>query len=151
MVDTVGGATGGGGVGGATDGGGGSQGLGSMSTTDITKMSDSDFSKAASSSNIKELSSALSTPNLSDEKSAIALKALQEKLDSMPASTPKPEEGDFGDDTPEEKLKKLLKKLSDKLSHGEKLTAEDKQDLSQAVKAVADSQSSQGASASATK
>ena len=146
---TVGGATGG------TDtssyhGGGtntdvsGSQGLGGgMSASDINSMSATQFSNGLENSKAKDLVDVVGNPNVSKDKAQAALDKLEKMI---PPPKPNPSDGDFGEDTPEEKLKKLIAKLKDKLSHGGTITAEDKKDLQDAVKAVADSQSSQGAS-----
>lgn len=131
-----------------SSGGGGvsdSGGFSGKSASDINSMSDSQFSNCAAHSSLNELANVALNPSVSKDKQMAALSALEA---AIPPPKPDPNNNSIGgdDEAPEDKLKKLLAKLKEKLANGGSMSSQDTKDLQEAVKAVADSQSTQGAS-----
>ena len=116
----------------------GDHGFGGMSADAINSMNPTQFANGIQHAPKDELRHVAFDKDVSKDKAIAALDALESMI---PPSKTNPADGDFGDDTPEEKLKKLIHKLKDKLASGVSLNAEDKKDLHEANTAVADSKS----------
>ena len=118
----------------------GDHGFGKMSAATINSMSGPEFANGLKHASRKELLGVAFGADVAKDKAIAALDAYASKI---PASKSQPDDGDFGDDTPEEKMKKLIAKLKDKLVHGGSLDAHDMKELHQANHDVVASQLTQ--------
>jgi hypothetical protein len=107
-------------------------------------MSQSQFANGVQHASKKELVGVAFGADVSKDKAIAALEALES---TIPPETMNSTDGDFGDETPGEIMKKLIAKLKDKLAQGGSLAAEDRKDMHEAAQGISASLSKQAASA----
>ena len=119
-------------------------GTSGIAVDSINNMSPASFENKLDHMSAAGIVHILNTPGVSDDKKNQALLALDKKYPPIVDPTDNSIGGE--DETPEEKLKKLLQTLKDKVAGGEKLTANDTKELQAAVQAVNASQPATSAS-----
>ena len=115
-----------------------------VSADSINKMDGASFEAKLGKMTDAGIADLLNNSNITDERKQEALLALANRHPQIVDTT----NNQIGDDdeTAEEKLQKLLKKLSDKVVRGEKMSAGDTQELQAAMQAVDASQTTTSAS-----